>query len=106
MPFIPRNSRKPWQPERKAFTKAVDNPFYHSTVWRKFRKQFLTANPLCQHCNNHGIITQATTVDHIVSINPVNGFDTADGRFPNPLDPDNCQSLCFRCHASKSGKTR
>lgn len=106
MPHIPRNNRRPWQPERKAFTKAVDNPFYHSTAWRKFRKQFLAENPICAMCEKHGIITQATTVDHIISINPVNGYDTVNGKYPDPLYAVNCQPLCFRCHASKSGRTR
>lgn len=105
MPFIPKSSRRPWQPKKIAFEKAVDNKFYHSTAWRKFRKQFLTANPLCAMCNEIGIITEATTVDHIISINKINGWDTQDGKYPNPLDADNCQGLCFKCHARKSGKT-
>lgn len=106
MPTIPQNNRRPWQPERIKFEKAVDNKFYHSTAWRKFRKQFLEQNPICYNCNEHGIITPATTVDHIISINPRDGFNTEDGKYPNPLNPDNCQALCFRCHASKSGKTK
>jgi len=106
MPYIPANPRRPWQPKRIAFETNVQNPFYHSTAWRKFRKQFLQNNPTCDNCNEQGIITQATTVDHIISINKTNGWDTQDGKYPNPLDADNCQALCFKCHASKSGKTR
>lgn len=106
MPSIPKSNRRPWQPERKAFEKAVDNKFYHSTAWRKFRKAFLIAHPVCVMCQTAGRIVTATTVDHIVSINPYNGWDTMQGKYPHPLNAENCQALCFRCHASKSGKTR
>lgn len=106
MPTIPRNNRRPWQPKQIAFEKAVDNKFYHSTAWRNFRKAFLQSHPICVMCEAQGIVEQATTVDHIISINPVNGWDTDGGKFPHPLNAENCQALCFRCHASKSGKTR
>ena len=106
MPNIPRSNKRPWQPQRIAFETATNNPFYHTNAWRKFRKAYLQANPLCRVCEERGLIETATSVDHINSINPVNGWDTEDGKYPNPLDADNCQGLCFKCHASKSGKTR
>lgn len=106
MPSIPRNNRRPWQPERIQFEKVVDNKFYHSTAWRKFRKIFLQKNPICVMCEQQGTITEATTVDHIISINPLNGWETENEKYPTPLNTDNCQALCFRCHASKSGKTK
>lgn len=33
--------------------------------WRRLRRQFLQANPLCVECSNEGQITAASVVDHI-----------------------------------------
>lgn len=33
--------------------------------WQKARAEFLRANPLCTYCEQQGIVTAATVVDHI-----------------------------------------
>lgn len=107
MPSIKRTTERPWIKERKAFDAAPGavNKFYHSTHWRKLRALFLKKHPICNHCQNKDIITKATTVDHIVSINPNDGWNTENGKYPHPLNTDNLQALCFKCHARKTGKT-
>lgn len=62
--------------------------------WRKARKAFLQAHPLCAECMKEGKLTPATVVDHIV---------------PHRGDPQlfwdakNWQPLCKDCHDRKTG---
>lgn len=51
-----------------------------------------------------GIVKAARVVDHIIPINPDDPYDTQDGKFGEPLDEDNCRSLCDECHNRKSGR--
>ncbi len=53
----------------------------------------LNAEPLCEECRRGGVVTPATVVDHIVPINEGGA----------PMDMDNLQSLCAKCHNRKSG---
>ena len=101
--------------------------FYQSTEWRNLRKElkieqrskdlhiarqlyknnpnidlnyynrFIDSdNPLCVHCIDHKRITGANTLDHITPIR-LGGA---------PLDRNNLQWLCERCHARKSQSER
>lgn len=66
----------------------------YDSRWRKARKRFLAAHPLCEECMKNGIYTKATVVDHII---------------PHRGDPklfweeSNWQALCKRCHDKKTG---
>jgi len=63
--------------------------------WRKARKRFLAANPLCAECMKEGKVTAASVVDHII---PHKG---------DPVlfwDESNWQSLCKQCHDRKTTK--
>lgn len=59
--------------------------------WQKCRKIKLQREPLCRMCLDHGRITEATVVDHII---------------PHKGDPElfwdenNWASLCADCHNS------
>lgn len=82
-------------PERKAFARSNDNSkFYNSWPWRKLRKKFITANPLCKKCLENDVTTSAKFVDHIVRIE--------DGG--SKLSEENLQSLCQYHHNQKSGR--
>ena len=61
--------------------------------WRKMRAYHLRNNPLCVACKARGITEVASVVDHIV---PHKGDEALR------TDPDNLQSLCKRCHDSKT----
>lgn len=61
--------------------------------WRKARKRFLAAHPLCEQCRSEGRIVPATVVDHI---EPHRG----DRRLM--WDRNNWRSLCKRCHDVKT----
>ncbi|QGT99520.1 Phage holin [Candidatus Syntrophocurvum alkaliphilum] len=65
----------------------------YDSRWRKARKRFLKANPLCRYCEKEGRITPATVVDHIV---PHRGDEKLF------WDEGNWQPLCKRCHDRKT----
>jgi 5-methylcytosine-specific restriction protein A len=89
----PNKVNRSWVPEKVAFGREEkQDAFYNSWPWRKARKAYRLKHPLCVHCENAGIVTAAKVVDHIVPIK-------AGGA---PLDHDNFQSLCERCHNVKS----
>lgn len=67
--------------------------FYSSAAWRKLRDWYRKEHPLCEACQERGLVKVAQLVDHIVEIK--------DGGAP--LDPANLQSLCGTCHNRKHG---
>jgi len=82
---------KPSRPESSRPT-AADRGY--DSVWRRFRKWFLSLHPLCEDCQDDGRYTVATEVDHV---NPLaNGGER--------LNPDNCRALCKSCHSRKTVK--
>ena len=56
--------------------------------WRKYRKYFLSVNPLCVICKDSDMITSATVVDHIIP---------HKGNMRAFWDKSNHQALC-KCH--------
>lgn len=93
MAKLPNKVKRSWVVERKPFEREKDNSeFYNSWTWRKIRKLFISKNPLCKHCDDKGITTTATVVDHIIPIE----------RGGDKLNEENFQSLCESCHNKKS----
>lgn len=68
--------------------------FYARVAWRRVRAYQLSIEPLCRECRKHHKLVVAVIVDHIIPRR--NGG--AD------YDMNNLQSLCKRCHDSKTGK--
>ena len=62
--------------------------------WRKARKRYLKAHPLCVECLKRGRYTKATVVDHII---PHRGDPKLF------WDESNWQPLCKTCHDKKTG---
>lgn len=107
MPYIPKKSKdRPWMPKPAPFEGRIQSTFYWSAVWRRKRAAYVRDNPLCRHCEAQGIVTPTQEVDHIKPINPLDAFDTQNGKYGEPLDDDNLQGLCKRCHASKTAKSK
>jgi 5-methylcytosine-specific restriction protein A len=97
MPNINRRSRPAkWIAEKKPHTAhASDNyPFYNSKRWRKVSSGFRQCYPLCEICEEAGLVVAAQCVDHIKPISQ--GGDKWSWA--------NLQSLCNSCHARKSGR--
>lgn len=61
----------------------------YDSVWRRLRRMFLLANPLCKFCWSRGLTVAATVADHIESV-----ADRPDLR----LEWSNLQPLCKPCH--------
>lgn len=66
----------------------------YDSAWRRFRRSFLAANPLCVDCHKAGRVQLAEQVHHEASIS------TAPHR---RLDPTNCTPLCAVCHGRRGG---
>lgn len=77
---------------RKTHTKQRGTPSArgYNYRWQQYRKTFLEANPLCQHCQRQA----ATQVDHKKAISEPD----------DPLfwEPENHQGLCASCHSKKT----
>lgn len=66
----------------------------YGTAWQKLRLLILKRDRyLCQYCKQLGIAEAGNTVDHIVS-KAKGGTDAQS----------NLQTLCRRCHATKTGR--
>lgn len=85
------DKHKPLHPEdmRPAYRRGYD------ARWKKFRRRYLDAHPLCVKCLAEGKYTKAEVVDHIV---PFRGDEKMQ------YDPDNLQALCKRHHDEKTGR--
>lgn len=94
MPYKKTKMKRPWVKESKPFEREKKTDFYNSWPWRKLRKSYLSAHPVCVKCEAEGKIVEGNYVDHIQRI--------ADGGAK--LDESNLQTLCKHHHNSKSGK--
>lgn len=64
--------------------------FYHTTAWKKKRKQILARDHnACQRCRGKGRYRQAVTVHHVRHLKDVPELALEDG---------NLVSLCSECH--------
>ncbi|WP_367275261.1 HNH endonuclease signature motif containing protein [uncultured Brevundimonas sp.] len=66
---------------------------YDTARWQHLRALKLSACPLCEPCERRGRLTQASHVDHVVSI--------ASGGDPYP-DLGGLMSMCPPCHSIKT----
>lgn len=110
MPIRPTSPQRPWIKKVNynipGQGRKIVNKFYQSKAWRRFTREHRIIEPLCRECKKDGIITPAYCTDHIKPINPLDSYDTMNGRYGEPLDHDNAQSLCESCHAKKSAKEK
>lgn len=67
----------------------------HTDRWLRLRRDKLTASPLCERCQQDGIITPATEVHHVT---PVEDGLTYAAKVQLMFDPHNLRALCHACH--------
>lgn len=67
-----------------------DCPYYHTARWRRARRVFLAAHPLCVLCEAAGRDTPATVADHI---------KPHHGDYDLFWSQDNWQAVCPTCHS-------
>lgn len=93
MPNKPTKIARAYVHQVKPFERDNGNQkFYNSYKWRKLSKAYKAKHPLCLHCQAKGLVEAVKVVDHVLRIN-------AGGA---PYDECNLQSLCEKCHNSKS----
>lgn len=63
--------------------------------WRRARAAFLQLHPLCADCEQRGLVTVATVVDHV---RPHKGDQDLF------WDETNWQPLCGPCHSTKTAR--
>jgi 5-methylcytosine-specific restriction protein A len=68
---------------------------YDTRNWARLRRAKLEQEPFCRHCAKRGKLVVAHVVDHIVPM--------SKGGEPYP-PLEGLQSLCERCHNSKSSQ--
>ena len=98
MPTINDSQRPPWNAKRKAHEGRLkpNNDVYTTPHYRKAVRSHKARNPYCVMCMEKGIVTPVQVTDHIQPINMGGAIH----------DESNWQSLCHRCHNSKSGTER
>lgn len=84
-----RTSGRYCDKHRRQEYRATSTQRGYGSRWRKERKAFLNAHPICAHCGH-----PAEVVDHIT---PHRGI------YDLMWDHDNWQPLCKKCHDFKTG---
>jgi 5-methylcytosine-specific restriction protein A len=84
---------KRWQRTQRTPEIAAARKLYDTRWWRRESKVFLARNPLCKHCDELGLVTAATEVDHIIPHR---------GNAKLFRDRKNWQALCASCHGRKT----
>jgi len=62
---------------------------YDRPEWRRLRRRYITAHPLCEDCEAAGRLTPAEEVHHVTPVSKGGGF----------LDETNLRALCQSCHS-------
>ena len=87
-----RNNRK----RNKTDKEKLRIKLYNNKKWKKLRESFLIYHPLCQMCEEKGVITPTSCVHHINS--PFDDGLTDEERIGRLCDPCNLMALCHHCH--------
>lgn len=74
-------------------SRAADTYKVYGRRWRKIRKAFLAAHPLCEMCKRNGRTVPAEEVHHVLPVSE-GGTHAAS----------NLMALCKRCHSSITGQ--
>ena len=80
--------------------------FYNTMQWQRIRNTFRIHNPLCKMCSDKGIDKAGELVDHIKPVNQSNVWNTEHGKYGNPTDVRNLQTLCRACHTIKTAEDK
>lgn len=93
MPTIKKTKK-----QRKTETNAYDSErrkIYASQRWKTLRGIKIHNSPLCEICEEKGLVVPAEDVHHIVSFMST---DDPCKRYDLAYDYDNLMSICKRCH--------
>lgn len=89
-------AHKPKKVEYRSDAAKQWHKLYKLDIWKDYlRPMQLAKEPFCRICSAAGLRVKAEEVDHIVD---------HKGSMALFTDPSNLQSLCHRCHSSKTMK--
>lgn len=84
---------KPWNEDAPQFGNTRNEcKEYNTRRWQRERKVYLNEHPLCVQCEQIGLVTMATVLDHIRPVR--DGVDF--------WDRTNWQGLCTKHHRMKT----
>lgn len=90
------------KPPKKTYKKHSKNlqisKLYNTTQWVRLRESYLMEHPLCEMCEQEGIVRAATEVHHVYEIS--NGQDELEMMdiALNPHKYNGLMALCSECH--------
>ena len=86
--------RLPWRCKNQQQAKDKAS-IYNSREWKQLRIQKLRSNPLCERCEQQGIVRSAHCVHHVT---PIETAATMEEMRRLAFNPTNLMSLCDECH--------
>lgn len=97
MPTAPKRFGQSDKPPRKAWANTTEGSTArgYGRDWQKLRAAYITEHPLCEQCEERGVVMEAQEVHHMTAFKGVDD--------PMRLDWDNLQSCCKACHAKATG---
>lgn len=100
MPTAPKPTGYQQRPARKAWatTTGTNKQRGYGADWQKLRNAYIAEHPLCEVCEQRGVVCDADEVHHVTSFNGVGD--------PLRLDWCNLQAVCKRCHQRATGGRR
>jgi len=103
MPYINRKPKKKrnYSLDNQSEKRKTANSLYHSSSWKSLRITKLSANPLCQQCEQEGRITLATDVHHIQKFM---NQATDEMKIAYFYDYNNLMAVCSKCHYKLDAK--
>jgi 5-methylcytosine-specific restriction protein A len=100
MPLVPLHPGRPTGERTRDTGRTQREPgrrWYYLAKWVHpdwgLRAQVLSDNPWCVQCQQHGLLVEATDIDHVIP------HDSNPDRF---WDRGNLQGLCRGCHTRKT----
>lgn len=89
--------------EKKIYKREYDNQrtndnhkyVYNTSTWVNLRLEYLSRNPLCEHCKEKEIVKLASEVHHKIYISV---GKTKEQKQAIGFNPNNLMSLCSECH--------
>jgi len=100
--WMPQREAEAAEGHKKGYTDASRMGYYNTPFWGMRRRQKLDENPYCEHCEKDMIYINAKIVDHVVPVPKNTSFKT----FVQLSSIDKLQSLCEKCHRSKTAYNR
>lgn len=95
MPYLKKKAR-PRSRESEDIKRKERQKVYSSKKWKLMRLAYIDQHPLCEICQQKGIISPAVDVHHRISFTDFEGLQ----RLEMAYNPQNLMALCKECHTN------